>query len=376
MQALQFCCYKCFGRNVILSNSELRINVLNYLERMRIQDSIMFKFSPNSTVGDLYSTTYALLLYSLLNVKLEDSMVSSYIDYYDSHQSSDGLYRDIVLQTNTSEFSDHWGWRHLLPHILIALEYLGVKPRHNFFFIKGQLDSGNVIDWLENLDWSQNYLSTSNLIFNIAISLQYGRDNMNDSMAESILVDLKCWLVKNILSTDNIMKWYNSPGSKKMNIYKIVKTVYHILPILVYDKEMNKYNIEKVLDYALMTQNSIGGYGPLLFSDSCEDIDSAYIISILSKANSFQSVDSLKKHIHYIGINWDTINGGFMFRRGSRFQYGDSEILVTPPNQSNMFATWFRTLSIAFTCEYLEITNKFVFSKCPGYQFKRRNSND
>jgi hypothetical protein len=372
LQFVEYIAQKALRRNFPQNFPKFKSNTLNYLKRMRIQDSILYKFSPESTVGDLYSTTYALLLYSLFDVKLENSEISNYIEYYDSLQSPDGLYRDSVLETKRSENGDHWGWRHLLPHIIIALDYLGARPKYKFSFIEALLDDRNVIDWLEQLDWSGEYLNTSNLVFNIGVALQYSRDHLGDTAAGIKLVDMKIWLKDKILSRENIKKWYSTAEGRQDDIYKIVKTVYHILPIYYYDNELNKEEFNKILEYAIMTQNSIGGYGPLLFSDSCEDIDSVYTIAALTMDYDNKSIISLKKHLKYIFINWDHKNGGFMFRRNERFQYGDSKILVSSKNQSNMFATWFRMLDICYANDFLKTGYNIKFSKVPGYQFNDR----
>jgi hypothetical protein len=61
-----------------------------------------------------------------------------------------------------------------------------------------------------------------------------------------------------------------------------------------------------------------------------------------------------------------------MFRRNERFQYGDSKILVSSKNQSNMFATWFRMLDICYANDFLKTGYNIKFSKVPGYQFNDR----
>ena len=45
-------------------------------------------------------------------------------------------------------------------------------------------------------------------------------------------------------------------------------------------------------------------------------------------------------------------DGGCVFRKHSSFKYGH-ELMTTSEEESNMFATWFRTLSIAYISQVL-----------------------
>ena len=65
-------------------------------------------------------------------------------------------------------------------------------------------------------------------------------------------------------------------------------------------------------------------------------------------------------------------DGGFVFRRFEGFKYGH-ELMETVPEESSLFATWFRMLSVAYIAQVLDFpisTSKLNLNlHCPGYQF-------
>ncbi|MFM6671549.1 MAG: hypothetical protein ACKPJO_15710, partial [Dolichospermum sp.] len=61
-------------------------------------------------------------------------------------------------------------------------------------------------------------------------------------------------------------------------------------------------------------------------------------------------------------------DGGFVFRLYEPFSYGHKETSSTE-NQGAMLPTWFRILCLVYLLNYLKISNDFVITKCPGYEF-------
>lgn len=66
-------------------------------------------------------------------------------------------------------------------------------------------------------------------------------------------------------------------------------------------------------------------------------------------------------------------DGGFVFRRLEPFRYGH-ENMYSKSEESAMFPTWFRTLSLAYIGKVLpnSMVGKFDWQilKCPGHQFR------
>jgi hypothetical protein len=65
-------------------------------------------------------------------------------------------------------------------------------------------------------------------------------------------------------------------------------------------------------------------------------------------------------------------DGGFVFRRDQSFVYGH-ENMSSGVNESAMFPTWFRALSLAYISKALDHpgwpADAWRWVRCPGYQF-------
>ena len=104
-------------------------------------------------------------------------------------------------------------------------------------------------------------------------------------------------------------------------------------------------------------------------SDACEDIDSIYILAILKQSSQMKAIErSLCRARDYIPINQNR-DGGFVFRRFTKFCYGGLGQLSSDRNQSNMFSTWFRLLAYAFADQAVDKSFDWNFSRVPGYQW-------
>jgi len=149
--------------------------------------------------------------------------------------------------------------------------------------------------------------------------------------------------------------------------YQLSRTVqfaYHILMAYFYDKREIKYK-DRIVELTLRTQNKLGGYGVKLNSSACEDMDSIELLLHLGRKYDNRVQDSLKKALAWVLSNQNE-DGGFVFRRNEPLWYGHT-IMSSQKNESNMFATWFRTLSIAKIVNYFENNSVYNIRKMPGY---------
>ena len=349
-------------------------DVLSFVHSMQGSNFFEYKFSPLQKKCDLYSSVYALLIYGLFNeVKtFSKTQKHQWGEYILAHQDKDGLFRDRILQTSLAETCHYWGWHHLLPHLLIALDYLCVKPKYDFTGILHLFKEITMSDWLASRKWKEDYLAVSNEIMNIGIALQYSRDHFKNIQAGALVEELKRWLLENMRDLETSL-WGYDIGKSVFDISKAVKTAYHIIPIFYFDENERKLDIDILLQYVLKTQNKFNGFGPSILANACDDIDSLYLLTILSTQNdSLQEkiLKSVRSFMDWVFVNINN-DGGFVFQRCQPFQYADQPILSSNTNQSNMFATWFRALSIAYTCVYLNIPHDFQFSNISGYQYHR-----
>ena len=131
----------------------------------------------------------------------------------------------------------------------------------------------------------------------------------------------------------------------------------------------------------MRTQNARGGFGWGVHnskdpwnSSACEDIDSIDPLARLSTQTGYRRqevIAALERALPWVLSNQNE-DGGFVFMRASSFCYGH-DLMCSGPDESAMFPTWFRTLSLAILGQVLpgspvsEIP--WQFCQCPGMQF-------
>lgn len=347
-------------------------DILSYIKSNQLEDKYEYKFSKSRDKKDLYSSVYAVMTLGLIDEikNLSNRDKKDWADYILSFQKDDGLFVDKYLDTPTASKIHHWGWFHLLSHLIIALDYLDVKPKYDFVFLYDMFESTSIEKWLESRMWEDDYLSVSNEIMNITTLLQYSRDKFNNEKANDYVKRILNWLEINKIDKKTNL-WGFKTSRSKLDVSKSIKSAYHYLPLFIYDNKMKNLDIESIIKYTLKTQNKFGTYGPCSLTDACEDIDSLYLLTQLPIVNNFEGKRKKSVEIFFnkVFFNMNT-DGGFVFQRLRPFQYADSK-LKSNANESNMFGTWFRTLSVAYACKYLKIENEFRFSNISGYQFYR-----
>jgi hypothetical protein len=346
--------------------SDARDRATDFVLSMRSKIGPGFCFAPGSTDPDIYSTAYGISYLGLigrldlLSADEKDAIAS----YIDDRQHEDGLFRDPSLSSPLAEDGQGWGWQHLVPHVLIALDYLETKPRQDFTFAFRKFGNQTPDAWLEDI-FADDFLTASNHFLNVVVALQYSRDVFKNRAAGELVGHLNTYAVKMLLPR------FLEPvsGGGILDRSNRVKTIYHLLPSIIFDAGFDQNLKEQIVALTLKTQNDIGGYGTSLVSDGCEDMDSAFNLAVMrSSCLEDRSLESLRNYLDYVFVNQNK-DGGFVFRRLFPFSYGGCPKLSSAEGVSNMFATWFRFLSIAFTIKAMGWEEPdWIFSRVSGYQ--------
>lgn len=277
---------------------------------------------------------------------------------------------DPVVQNEYYNDSDWWGARHLAVHMISAYTQLGAKPRHPFKFLSPFYDLTYLEKFLQDnvsaFDGDMNN-DFDNKLMNLSCVLQYQRDFWNDKRAGEAVRFIQEFLLKKVNPETGI--WGDSVIDTDVIRSRKVQFAYHLFPLFLYDN-IFKFDIDKVAEITLLTQNKFGGYGVKPNSSACDDIDSIDILVRFTKLTTvpWPTIEqSLQR-----GMRWNLLNqvddGGFVFRLNEGFMYGHAE-LSSMANQGAIFPTWFRTLNMAYLCKGLGVPSDFKIVRCPGYEF-------
>lgn len=355
--------------------SNMQDAAFRFVEHLQVrgQPAGRYYYSTQGTTAIIYASVYSALLFDLLN-RIDDLDVNDrheWIDYLNSFQCEDGLYRDPVLENDIAESIDWWGWRHLSAHLVSAVTALGGKTRYPFHFLRFLYGPGNAYRWINGLPWREDCANVSNSVMNYGVLLQYERDYWHNEQAGAALIEFFDFLEENINAETGL--WYWSRLTNPQELSDAVQTSYHLWNLYFYEQRKIPY-IERSIDSCLATQNTLGGFGATYNSSACEDIDSIDPLCRFYFLTDYRHADierCLKKALPWVAVN-QMSDGGFVFRRFASFKYGH-ELMETGPEQSHLFATWFRMLSIAYMAQVLDIPVSPALLKskvyCPGYQF-------
>ncbi|MHA1381460.1 MAG: hypothetical protein ACTSRG_24085 [Candidatus Helarchaeota archaeon] len=368
-------------KRIINNASILQVidKVLRYTESLSNKGNLVgeYYYSSCSEHSVLYSSVYAVLLRDLVCDldNLSNLEKVKWADYLNNFQCDDGLYRDQLLNNERADVIDWWGWRHLTAHVVTALTILNSRTKVPFKILEKLYGNGKAERWISSLDWENNAPNVSNTVMNYGVMLQYDRDFYNIIEAGNALTEIYDWLDKHQDAETGL--WGNRPFNDKKKLSDGVQTSYHIWILYFYDNQPIQY-LEKCINSCLKTQNEFGGFGVKPNSSACEDIDSIDPLCRFYFMTDYRKADierALRKAISWILLNQNE-DGGFVFRKYEPFMYGH-KLMTTAANESAMFPTWFRMLSLAYISKVLPDLQiyhyfKFQFPQSPGYQFWKK----
>ena len=344
---------------------------LSFVKSINVENTLyQYKYSKSCTTPNIYSSAYACLILSMYS-KLNELTVSekkSWVDYFDSFQNSgDGLFYDESLRNDIYDDTDWWGAKHLALHLINAYIALGAKPKYPFYYLEKYYDIEYLKDWLAQQAWFAKFPHDNdidNKIMNIVTALQYQRDYWNDINAGRAIIFIQQYLLERINPDTGMWGYYNLDN--KDDLSRMVQFAYHLLPMFFYDN-IDINNKEIIIDLCLKTQNIAGGFGVKINSSACEDIDSIDILIRFSQLTSYKKEEidlALKRAFIWVLANQNN-DGGFVFRRNEAFMYGHEQ-MSSGKNESALFPTWFRTLTIGYLSNYF-YNKDFFFVKSPGF---------
>jgi hypothetical protein len=334
-----------------------------------------YTFSASSTRSTLYTSAYACMLLGLHGEieRTSEWERQGWIAYFDEFQSeSDGLFRDPVLTgvefESDGNWGDGWGIRHLAAHLSIAYSRLGGVPRYPFKFLEPYFDEGYMERWLARFDFSLNIWSASNYVMNLYSLLEYARDEQRENRANQPIEQMLAWLVARQNPTTGLWHDYAINGYPELG--DAIRGAYHFYPLFSYEGKTVPHR-ERVIDCILRSQNSWGGFeADERPSGACEDIDALEPLVRFAQQTGHRKAEVdlvVRRALVWVLANRHA-DGGYESLMENGCHYGNHPETTSLPKQSNLFATWFRTLCLAYMTNYLGIPNEYKVGRFPGYE--------
>jgi len=356
---------------------KIREKTLKYIDSMRIKKNPYgrYCYSASTKRPVLYASCYAAIARHLSrdldNVSSEER--KEWVSYIQSFQDDDGLFKDPAIEGEgyyTEPHMEWCGWRHLSCHVIIALTALGTVCKKEFKMLEPFFDSRYMIQWLKKRDLENKPGFVGNEILNIATLLQYARDFQDEKRAGNVMELIFDWLDKE--QDPHTGMWGRYFGTKE-DINQVYQGAYHYYLLYFYDKREFKY-INKIIDVLLSLQTQQGGFGIHENTNGCEDIDAIDVLARLYTKTDYRHKDiakTLLKAEEWVLSNQNK-DGGFVFIRDKEFKYGH-DLMYSGMNESAMFPTWWRLLSLAYIGKALSGSEigkfNWQFLRCSGYQF-------
>jgi len=352
-----------------------KTRVLGYLETMRVGD-FDYKFCATAPDPCLYGSIYACMLKGMFGEldQADDAYKARWRAHLDSFQcEADGYFRDPVLAgpsyEGSADWGDGWGKSHLAGHIIIAYARLGGPPKYPFRFLEPYFDEAYLDQWLRKFDFSSKVWGQSNCIMNLCILLQFARDHMGEVRAAEPVRQILAWL-KGSQRADTGM-WHDYVVQGYPEIGDAIRGAYHFYPLYVYDG-IEVPHREAIIDTVLRSQNSWGCFNPTQMpAGACEDIDALEpLVRFSMQVPEYRPEDvrvALQRALVWLQCCHNE-DGGYVSLPLNACPYGGHPYTTSAVGESNLFATWFRSLSLAYVAEGTELQHEYQLGRYPGYE--------
>jgi hypothetical protein len=348
------------------------------VDSLRIQSSPygQYRYNQRGTKPLLYASVFAALFRHLVGdlEQLTEEERQQWINYINSYQCEDGLFRDSLIANDIAETEDWWGWRHLTFHALMSLNALGGRPKFFLNFLEIVNTPEKVKQWIHRLDWNERASFTSNTVQNYCVCMQYSRDFLHESSLQDCINELLAGVSEYCNTKTGL--WGRGIDNPVVALSEGVQAGYHFWLLYWYDKLPIPYP-DKAVQSIINLQNPLGGFDLTRFySSACQDIDSLHpLIQLGIQYPQFkeQAIVTVRKSLPWILSNFNH-DGGACFLKESPFEYGH-QLMFSQISESSIFATWFRMLALSYSYEILKDyinwiqVYKFNYLTCPGLQF-------
>ena len=351
--------------------------LLDCIEKRR-SGPFSFRFSASAPQPTAYASAYVCMILGLLGEldSIGGRERAGWLAYFDALQGDDGFFRDPVLLDGGFETGGSWGggwgmW-HLASHLAIVYGRLGGVPARQLVFLEPFFDSAHLAAWLSRFDFSSNVWGQSNHIMNLFTLLEFARDFMGQTRADAAIRQISEWLLSR--QNPETGMWHYSAVTSYPALGDAIRGAYHFYPLFTYEGIEIPQRARSV-DAILSSQNSWGAFAPENCpSGACEDIDALEPLVRFSLATGHrreEAVVAARRALVWI-FSCRGDDGGYESIPLNGCAYGDHPSTTSLPGESNLFATWFRTLTIAYLAPFAGLASDYRVGRFPGYEISMK----
>lgn len=361
-----------------LDFNSLKQDLLEYMRKQEVAP-YTYKYASSRQKPCLYASIYAVMLEGLLGVLRNRSQeeLKGWADYLNSFQNvEDGLYYDPVLAGPAYEhvgmWNEGWGKHHLMGHMIIALARLGATPKYPLRYLEAYCTPKYLVEWMDSFDFSGDVWTASNYFMNLFTVLQYARDYLKDQRAGEAVEVMTTWILKKQNPETGMWHTQRIDSMDNLGKLKVVRAAYHFYPLFEYEGLDIPY-ADKIVETILPLQNRWGGWTVEEGNaGACEDIDAIepLIRCAAARPDLTAQIKAAVKRSMIWQIACRNDDKGFSFYLRAQQEYGGHPLTTSLRDESSMFASWFRTLCLAYEMSYLGIDNEFDIGRFPGYEIR------
>ena len=340
-------------KGYMLSQERVGQNVQAFVNMCRCSNKGQFASRPDGT-ETLYASSFAVMIWHYLGrlqglCEEERDIWINYLSGFQDPQSGLFIGPEVVPGELTSlKHNYEHVTMHLTAHVLPALHLLGGRPMYPLRFAHRFLDRTYLQDWLKARDWKNAWLEGNNLLF-VGQFLVYLRD-FEDIVQAGEALDLYFHWLDEEQDPDTGLWGTNGYCSN----FVAMCGGYHQLLMYYYCNRPIRYR-KRLVDVVLDLQHPDGGFHPKGGGGACEDVDAVDIL-----VNMYKQIDyrrpvirrALRRALGNV-LRKQMLDGGFVSRLNEDFMHMGIKKTHSPPNVSNMFATWFRIHTLVLIGEIL-----------------------
>lgn len=354
----------------------------NYVQSLVGTDGA-FKFSATSN-ATILSTSFVVQILNLLDSKLLLKTKNTTSSYLLDKRNKDDYFRDVNFDesTNVSFHKNDYVIPQFTYFSMIALDHLGVhfddlKFMHKFYETK------SLKNWFNNLEWGQFWYESNKIMFLLyffAYLIKYGNKENSEKSKEAIETSFKILSAK---QDKNTGLW-----GTNLNNNNIPDGVYGAAHIYLFYEYFNKeiqYK-ERIID-SVISMHVENGLSQTKEGGACEDYDLVEIYSRVLKQTDYRKNEVFEQlsKMYSVIDNAQQKDGGFsyklyrpknisdrLFKRKPKdavYTYSSWSQMITPIYYSDIWATFFRMLTLESIGRMINRSKKLQSYTLPGWGY-------